>query len=129
MPVSASDFSGTPGFNLPYHTTLKPTESAAWSIAREVIKIVNENSNLDLTWASNYFHNQVQRQIHDEYGILTETPTCKYKKTYSDGKTWGRADLSMPSIDGYTYIWEVKPVVYCLNTTLRKNTFEKAKSL
>ncbi len=66
MPVSASDFSGTPGFNLPYHTTLKPTESAAWSIAREVIKIVNENSNLDLTWASNYFHNQVQRQIHDE---------------------------------------------------------------
>lgn len=32
-PVSASAFSGTPGYNLPYHTTLKPNESISWTIA------------------------------------------------------------------------------------------------
>ncbi|WP_295094730.1 calcium-binding protein [Ruminococcus sp.] len=123
-PVSASAFSGTPGYNLPYHTTLKPNESISWTIAKEVLRIVDEyNDDLDLTWASNYFHNQVEKRIGRLYDVEVEKPTCYYTKSYPDGKTQGRADLSK-SIGSYTYIWEVKPVVYCLNATLRKNTFE-----
>lgn len=124
LPVSASDFSGTPGINLPYHyPTIEVNESIYWTTAREIVKIVDENSDLDLTWASNYFHNQVQDRISLIYGIRTEYPTCKYSKSYLDGKTFGRADLSQ-QYGGYTYIWEVKPVVYFINPTLRRNSFE-----
>ena len=123
-PVSADVFSGTPGYNLPYHCSLKAISSLKWELAREIVKLVDENNDdIDLTWASNYFHNQVQAHIAAEHGVIPEQPFCHYSKTYDDGKTQGRADLSK-TIDGYTYIWEVKPSVYCLNWTLRKNTFE-----
>ena len=122
--VSASVSSGTPGANLPYHTTLKANKTISWTIARKIFKIIDENNDdLDLTWAENYFHNQVEKKIGGLHGAEVEKPTCHYTKSYSDGKTSGRADLSKV-IGGYRYIWEVKPVVYCLNTTLRENTFE-----
>lgn len=118
---------GSPGYKLPWNTTLKPNEYLEWETASEVIKAFNKYSNNSkyniLKWSHNYFHNQVEYKIAKDYGLTAEVPTCHYKKTYEDGKTTGRADLSTKR-NKETFIWEVKPVVYVLNNTLRKNTFE-----
>ena len=129
FPVYADSFSGTPGYDLSYNITLKPNKELAWTIARQVMETVDEyNDDVDLTWSYNYFHNQVQKKIVNEYSkqiqMISEKPTCHYKIKYPDGATSGRADLSA-KIGNETYIWEVKPVVYGLNQVLRKNTFEK----